>query len=266
MMRPWWVTKVLRYYPRKIIKSGTVVVDGNVQSDPAAMAKKAGLTREEYTLARYVSSEHGSHGSPEEKMLIAMAAVNRVRNTGSTIDRLLLFNQPVGHPNRGFYGPIHDGGVSSHPFGRWASTARDPGVDDVVIARLALSGDADDFTDADYQWAPRYSLAAGGINGVTAFEGVDNKAARRDYWIGHLPNVNPHEVMGYVHLPNVKASSSEGKRRIEAAKEMLRSPGVYPKPTEIESRRGWLLVPAVAGLAWLGWRYRKRLSGMIPRR
>ena len=126
-----------------------------------------------------------------------------------------------------------------------------------MIARLALSGAADDFTNADDQWAPRYSLAAGDGK---AQQGVLNKAARNDYWIGHLPNVNPHEVMGYVHLPNVKASSELGQRKIKAALYMLDNPGKYPQPTEIASRgRGWLAVPVVLVLGWLGWRYRNRI-------
>src|SRR5690349_8420215 len=105
---PDWVARYAAI-PNTMVSSGcTVNAQGNVPCDPAEMARRAGQTisravsLEAYTLARYITSEVGTRSVPE-RVAVAQAAVNRVKNTerlGSGLD-LLLYRQKAGHPTRG---------------------------------------------------------------------------------------------------------------------------------------------------------------------
>jgi hypothetical protein len=100
------------------------------------------VSLEAYTLARYMASEVGS-GPAAEKIAVGQAAVNRAvleRLPGGILD-LLLYRQPVGHPNRGYYGPIN---VEPRT-GRWAATSRDPTRGDIILAVELLNGTFDGF-------------------------------------------------------------------------------------------------------------------------
>lgn len=209
------------------IVSGCSTVNGNVQCKPESMAAKAGqvvgrpVSLEAYTLARYLASEVGS-GTAAEKVSVAQAALNRVRyiepGTQGNILNLLLYRQPVGHPNRGYYGPIHGpSGVSTAPYKRWAATSRDPTVGDVMIALGVLSGEIDpNFNKgADDQMGPEY------LNDPVA--SVRSHSRQRDYWVGPLPGVDPWHTIQYRHLKDVPPESLLGQQLIERGVKAMQS-------------------------------------------
>src|SRR5262245_17866967 len=122
---PWWhaVLAPLTQKRSYVLASGCPIgSDGNASCSPEAMRAHAEallrssgwwpanktLTLEVYTLARYVASEVGS-GTTEERVAVGEAAVNRARleQLPRGVLDLLLYRQRGGHPNRGYYGPIH---------------------------------------------------------------------------------------------------------------------------------------------------------------
>lgn len=196
-----------------IIKSGCSTVDGNVQCSPESMRSKAEkavgfpVSLADYTLARYIASEVGS-GTQETKVAVAEAAVNRAKNLSRGVLSLLLYRQSTGHPNYGYYGPIHGpSGVQSAPYGRWAATSRDPTKGDIVLAKFVLSGKSNNFSrGADDQMGPEY------LNDPV--RSVRTHAVDRDYWVGPLPGVDHWHTFLYRHLPSVDPSSAFGKALI----------------------------------------------------
>lgn len=185
----------------KPISSGCATVDGNVQCDPAAMAAKAGVSLPVYTLARYMQSEVGS-GTIEERVAVGEAAVNRARLAGTDILARLLYRQPAGHPNRGYFGPIHGpGGTSTAPYGRWAATSKDPSPQTLALAELVLSGRSGNFArGADDQNGLEYfSNPAANVRG---------QAAEGDYWVGPLPGVDHMRTFLYRHYDNLSPNEA----------------------------------------------------------
>jgi hypothetical protein len=238
--------------PPTPVPSGAATVGGNVQAKPADLAARAGVSLDVYALGRNVSSETGS-ATPEQQMVVALAAINHARKKGKSVSAMLLSAKPGW---AGFFGPIHDPGtgVAGHSMGRWAATSKDPNLRNLKVAEIALTGAAEDFSPVDDQYGPQYNLAGAIANKVRV------QAASHSYWIGHLPNVNPHQVMGFVTLPNVAASSAQGQALQAAAIQMLQSPGVYPKPTAIGGRPlGFLFALLGLGGAW--WWLRRARRG-----
>lgn len=194
---PWWHAAYAPM-PKIAVPSGCAVnSSGNVPCSPATMRAQAEaqgraqgwwpqkvLTLDVYTLARYMTSEVGS-GSVEERVAVGEAAVNRARRWKMSITDLLLNRQPVGHANRGFYGPIHGvgTGTSTAPYGRWAATSRDPTNVSLLLADLILSGQSRNFNDgADDQVGIEY------FESPAAY--VQRKALTGNYWVGPLPGVD----------------------------------------------------------------------------
>jgi hypothetical protein len=217
---PWWHTQFAALGGRKRvrIRSGCALSGGNIQCAPESMRRSAeakmrahgypiSLSLAEYTLARYMSSEVGS-GTPEEKVAVAEAARNK---SNGNVNALLLYRQRSGHPNRGYYGPIHGpDGVKSAPYGRWASTRAEPGVDDILIAKFVLAGKskhfakgANDQIGMEYIDNPRYS--------------IEVNARRRDYWVGPLPGVDHWHTFLYARRKNIDPNSPEGRALVARA-------------------------------------------------
>jgi hypothetical protein len=170
-----------------------------------------------YTAARYVASEVGS-GTPEEKVAVIEAAVNRAElERLRDINSLLLYRQGPGHPNYGYYGPIHKGGdVSTHPYGRWAATSKDPGIDDLLIADFVLAGRTKNFSrGADDQLGMDAILRKKGAAAVTY--AVKANAAKQDYWVGPLPGVDHWHTFLFAHRPDIDPSSTTGQALIQRA-------------------------------------------------
>lgn len=261
---PWFhkVYEPLRQAKQVTIASGcTVNTQGNVPCDPETMRANAekqmrtlGLlskvSLETYTLARYMQSEVGS-GTVEERVAVGEAAVNRARrwNLPGGVVGLLLYRQAPGHPNRGFYGPIHGvgTGVSTAPYGRWASTSRDPTVLTLLLAELVTSGKSGDFArgaddqDGPEHWAPK---------GQTALVNyVKRLASEGKFWVGPLPGIDHwHTFLQFT--PDEMTRKLHGQalmqRGIDALTLPIRRP-VWPEDMPVCSRTSGTML-AAAGL------------------
>lgn len=223
---PWWHTQfaALGGKSRIRIRSGCSLSGGNIQCAPekmraAAQAKmrslghSISLSLAEYTVARYIASEVGS-GTPEEKVAVAEAARNASK--GNVLAQLL-YRQPSGHPNRGYYGPIHGPeGTGTAPYRRWASTRAEPGVDDILIAQFVLTGESKNFAKgADDQIGMEYLPVAPGR--ATPAQSINYHARKRDYWVGPLPGVDHWHTFLYAHRPNVDPNSAQGRALVQRA-------------------------------------------------
>jgi len=280
---PWWhdtFAPLSTGSNRPQIKSGCRTVNGNVACSPEAMRasaeaemrrlgywKKAGaMPLAVYTLARYASSEVGS-GPPEEKVAVMEAAINRALGTSTTrgwypagnINNLLLYRQSsTSHPNYGWYGPIHDSGGKS-PYGRWAATSKDPGVDDLLIADFVLAGKSKNFArGAVTQYGPEHLTDPRSSVPVLAKDG--------NYWVGPLPGVDHWRTFLYMQDKTIAPSSPLGQQLIAAAQAALAKPIRRPDWSGLSvCRRGFLgRVPgpvyalAGVGLAVGAWYYLSR--------
>lgn len=216
---PWWhtvldpITKGRKY----IVNSGCAVNStGNVNCSPDSLRSAAEKTLREsgwstaplsldaYTLARYMASEVGS-GTAEERIAVGEAGLNRAKMRGISISQLLLgANNP---DNKGYYGPIHGtSGVTSAPYGRWASTSRDPTLADLLIAQWILNGTIRNFANgADDQVGMEYTAAF-----PDPAAKVKREAATGDYWVGPLPGVDHWHTFLFRHY-GYSTSSPEGQ-------------------------------------------------------
>jgi len=217
---PWFHAKFepLRQAKQVTIRSGcSLGSNGNINCPPEAMRANAeaqlramgalgSLDLETYTLARYMQGEVGS-GTIEERVAVGEAAVNRAKLAGkkSALD-ILLYRQAPGHPNRGWYGPIHgSGGVTSAPYGRWATTSADPTVLTLLLANLVTSGQSNNFSrGADDQDGLEYTAAFPD----PAYK-VTKEAGEGNYWVGPLPGVDHWHTFLWRHY-GVSKSSAEG--------------------------------------------------------
>jgi hypothetical protein len=211
---------------------------GNVGCSPESMRADAehqlsaagylsSLDLETYTLARYMQSEVGG-GTVEERVAVGEAARNRARSENIGINDLLLYRQPVGHPNRGFYGPIHGigTGVSTAPYGRWAATSADPTVQTALLADLVTSGKSANFSrGAIDQDGPEYWAGQGqaSLNGY-----VQGLAKSGQYWVGPLPGVDHwHTFLQFE--PGISSSTVEAQALIARGMQALTLPVQRPQ-------------------------------------
>lgn len=126
--------------------------DGVVDFDPGILAQQANASIDEYSLARAISSEEGN-ADPRTKAAIALTMVNYANRTGLDISALLLRAKNPAHS--GYFGTQRDIDEDSDNFDgsdRYASTALDPYVGDLQIARAVLSGQLADFTGGAIQF------------------------------------------------------------------------------------------------------------------
>lgn len=262
---PWWHGELA---PRaatlrsKVISSGCSTSGGNVQCAPEAMradaelkARATGmwdktLTLPAYTLARYMTSEVGS-GTIEEMVAVGEAAVNRAKLSGSSILDRLLYRQPVGHPNRGYYGPIHGpGGTSTAPYGRWAATSKDPHLLALHLADLVTSGQSGNFSGGadDQNGLEYFSDPAGNVR---------KQAADGDFWVGPLAGVNHWHTFLYKNYgknhPDAKALLERGLWATTQPKP------VWSPSMPVEARLGLATVAVIALSSYLAY-------GVIRRR
>lgn len=219
---PDWVQRY-EAIPNTTVSSGcSANAQGNVPCDPAAMARAAGqkigraVSLEAYTLARYITSEVGTRSVPE-RVAVAQAAVNRVTYTEPRVGNvlnLLLYRQAAGHPNRGFYGPIHSDSNLGASYGRWAATSRDPALSNIIIAIDVLNGTipASFAKGADDQYGPEILVRKQGLD-VTQ-NGVRRRGGERRYWVGPLPGVDHQRTFLYTTRKDVDPSSQMGQALI----------------------------------------------------
>lgn len=192
---PWWHQEFASI-PQTPIRSGCGVGgDGNVSCDPdgmradaeiqiAALGFPRSIDLNTYSLARTIQSEVGN-GSVEEKVALGELTLNRAKREGTDANGILLYRS-----GNKFYGPIHGvgTGVSTAPYGRWASTSQDPTLQTLLIADLVASGQTNDFTGgADDQDGPEAWIHQG-QNSLTVY--VQNLARNGKYWVGPLPGID----------------------------------------------------------------------------
>lgn len=246
-----------------VVTSGCGVTSaGNVSCEPEALRSAAEkilrswgylplwqrLPLTEYTLARYMASEMGS-GTVEERAAIGMAAINRVRlEKLRDVNQLLLYRQGSGHPNRGYYGPIHgEGGASTAPYGRWAATSRDPALVDLLIAHMLL-------TEGDHGWARRADDQAN-LTNRSAFANPEATVRRfaesRSYWIGPLPGVDHRRTFLFTRRSQIDPNSEAGRYLTARGVAGVTAPSPDWSGLPVCSDRGWLYA-SIAGLVSIG--------------
>ncbi len=120
---------------------------GVVPGTPVDLADEAGLTEEQYALARMLSSEEGSSDNTI-KAAVCWATINNAAKEGKSIVELLTHAKIPAHTGR--FGTQKDIDPSSSNHGksdRYASTALDPYDGDGQIASQCLNGTIADFTN-----------------------------------------------------------------------------------------------------------------------
>lgn len=224
---PAWVAKYA-VLPNTTVSSGCAVnaATGNVPCDPQTMAAAASakigrpVSLEAYTLARYVTSEVGTRSVPE-RVAVIQAALNRARYTERlpSVLNLLLYRQSstgVYARNRGYYGPIHGpDGTLAAPYGRWASTARDPALSNIILALAVLNDEIpESFSKgADDQYGPEILVTKQGL--AVTQNGVRRRGGEHRYWVGPLPGVDHMRTFLYTTRRDIAPTSPEGKALIE---------------------------------------------------
>jgi hypothetical protein len=223
--RPWWYPKfapLAAATPVYLTSGCALGADGNIQCEPEAMRADAeaqlraagwldSLSLDAYTLARYMQGEVGD-GTIEERVAVGEAAVNRGKLEGKGILDVLLYRQPAGHPNRGYYGPIHGpSGVTTAPYGRWATTSANPTLLTVLLADLVTSGQSADFArGADDQDGLEYTAAF-----PDPAAKVRLAASQGNYWVGPLPGVDHWKTFLWRHY-GVSPTSTDGAALLQA--------------------------------------------------
>lgn len=216
----WFAT--YRAITNKTLASGyTTNSIGNVPGDPAAMAQAAGrklaadatlpadvrtrgarLTLDAYTLARNMTTEVGT-SSIGDAVAVAQGTVNRAAVSGRSVTDVAINRQALGHPNRGFYGPINatitdaTGRKITAPYGRWTATTKDPTVRAIALAQDILDGvipatfnkGGDDQANLTI-----YQNPAAKVRGL---------ADAGAYWVGPLPGVNHRRTMVFRTVKNL---------------------------------------------------------------
>jgi len=218
------------------------------------------LSLEAYTLARYMHSEVGS-GTIEERVAVGEAAVNQGKLRGTSTLQVLLYNQGSGHPNYGFYGPIHGPtGVTTAPYRRWASTRLDPTVLTLLLADLITSGRSGNFARGADDQSDLFNRKAY-PNPVGTLQAV---AKSGNYWVGPLPSVDhrhtflfrkfgvaPTTVQGMALLTRGIGAVSDS-----AAPNWTNLPictTANPPGPGGDSSTGWKIAAGIAGLAGASW-------------
>lgn len=284
---PWWHDQFTDPNLQQEIAAGVGHdAEGNVNADPEqlreAAERKLGrgyLPLAAYTLARYGQSEVGS-GTPEEKMAVIQAAINRARraypqlNIEDGVNRLLLrrtcvatTKYPLAPGACGRYGPIHasetrcarlDRKKGCAPYGRWAATSKDPTIQTLLIARFALAGTAGQFArGANDQFGPDAARSILNYDDAKLAGWIRRKASDGDYWIGPLAGINPRHTLLFAHRPGTpiaKALVNAAIRAVAAPKPRVPTvvcprPGTAQPPPRVASRRSPVAVASIAGIA-----------------
>lgn len=260
---PWWHNRFAPLADGReyVVRSGCEVnAAGNVGCSPESMRAhaqaqlrswgywpvwKGSLPLEAYTLGRYMASEVGSQ-TVETRAAVGMAAINRVKlEKLADANALLLYRQGAGHPNRGYYGPIHGSGGTGAPYGRWAATSRDPSLVDILLADFLLK-------HGDEGWA-RGADDQADLTSTAHFPNppatVRSFGSRRSYWIGPLPGVDHRVTFLLARKSAIAPDSSEGQYLIERGVAATAAPSPDWSGLDVCPQRGWAYAAAAAVLA-----------------
>lgn len=282
MQLPYWHPELEKLASLPRIKSGCSLVNGNIQCNPGQLARIyeqalrkhnlywGRITNDQVSMARYIATEVGS-GTPEEKVAVAEAGRNRAKMWRLTVDQLLRLRQRKGHPNRGFYGPIHGSGGGA-PYGRWAGTKKDPKPQDLVIAKMVLDGKTNNFAKgADDQIGP--SAGEGlGFGADWGSRKIRSQAKKKSYWVGLLPGVNHRRTFLFRTIKNIDPDSAPGKKLVSSALNWVNKVPDWSKtPVELKTAGffdigiwGW--IAAIGSAAILGyslWERHQILRGPV---
>lgn len=255
--------------------SGCILnAEGNIACPPESMRANAEarlkqlvphlfsgkLSLEAYTLARYMQSEIGN-GTIEERVAVGEAAVNRAKLRGKSVLNVLLYNQGAGHPNYGFYGPIHGpDGVTTAPYRRWASTRQDPTVLTLLLADLVASGRSGNFANGADDQSDLFNRKAYPNPAAT----LQNTATRGNYWVGPLPGVD-HRKTFLMRSYGVAPTAPQGMALLARGITAVSSPTapVWPPTTAVcaasrpgpggDSSKTWKIVAGIVGVAGASW-------------
>lgn len=249
---PPWHDTVMGWeakYGRTPIPSGGCASSPECALDPEAMRAKAeaqvktlgvyppavDLPLDVYTLARNITSEFGD-GTPEEKVAVALAGLNRAKEEGADS----LTAHLLGTRKR--YG--EQIGIA-----RPAATRQDPTVCDLLIASMVytgwIQGEFEDITHGATHYLDRVSQDAAHArnpetpNGAAVFL---DWSSGGDYltWAGHVPNVRPWRL-ALLQRRRELGQSPEGRKERQLATKMgqlaVLAQNRQPKPYN-ECRKG----------------------------
>ena len=221
----WFAT--YRAITNKTLTSGySVDAVGNVPVAPAALAAAAGrklvadtslpaavrargarLTLDQYTLARNMTTEVGT-GSIGDAAAVAQGTVNRAARSGKSVTDVAINRQALGHPNRGFYGPINatrvdaSGRKITAPYGRWTATTKDPTVRAIALAQDILDGVI----------PSTFNKGGDDQANLTIYTYPDRKvrelADADAYWVGPLPGVDHRRTMVFRTVKNLDVGNA----------------------------------------------------------
>lgn len=159
----------------------------NAESQLAALGFPKSISLDAYSLARTMQSEVGNR-SLEESVALGELTRNQARRRGISSAQLLLTN----NSGQAFYGPIHGigTGVSTAPYGRFASTSLDPSALTLLLAELVDSGASGDFIEGGVDQDGPEAWAGQGQAALNNY--VSNTLARNRglYWIGPKPGID----------------------------------------------------------------------------
>jgi len=180
---------------------------GIVDGDPSSMAHEAGLTLDQYSLARMCASEEG-RGPGAYLLAVAECAVNTAaRRKVSVSDLLLKSSRSQGA-----------GKFSQQGLGKWASTSRPATRKSVAAAKAALAGS--NFTKGSRDYFSPSGQVVGSKQGVTTIKTSSEKYIqdRKEedlVWVGDLPGIDPTRLMIFIDKnkisnPEENITRSEG--------------------------------------------------------
>lgn len=187
-----------------------------VLENPQTLADAAGLSLDEYALARMVSSEYGGAKHSEVMLGAAECAVNHAAYIGKTVAQSLLLSSIAASNSSGKFG--------ENACGKWASTAQDPNETHVAAAKAALSG-------TNFALGARDFIEPGGQNvgdtqGSTVIQTsaaayiAKNEAAGL-FWVGNLPNINPSQLMMFADKSKLPVGDQNQAGNTDAALAVL---------------------------------------------
>jgi hypothetical protein len=180
--------------PTDRVGSNPPVEAGVVQGDPATLAREAGVSLDEYALARMVASEEGNGPAPY-LLAVAECAVNRAAHIGKSVSAMLL----IGRSSSGKFGQTATG--------KWASTARPATKRSLAAAKAALGGSS--FARGSRDFVDPAGLVPGRQEGIgtvrqTAKEYIAARAKEGLVWIGDIDGIDPAKLMLFADKSKVK--------------------------------------------------------------
>lgn len=210
--RPYWVADVLPYRGQTVHTSSNdpegMRVEAEAQMQQLGLADSISL--DEYSLGRAITSEVGDY-RPEQAMCLALLNIKQAQRRGITVSALVMLGHGYGY-----------GAGPDHIRGTWESSSASPTVAALLVAKLALSGNFDDFANgADDQngpdvWVP--SGTAGGPGWQKLVDDINNAAHyHHAYWVGQIPGVNPWTTIMYRTDMSIDPNGPDGQALIQAA-------------------------------------------------